>query len=142
MTTKQIDRILLRVINTDIDIKTLRKLLGKVTIDKERGCWLQGDWSVYHYIQTIHGKILAHRFTHWAFYYKIPDNQLGCHRCDRPGCINPDHIFSGSSLQNFHDAIKKGRVPKPGKRIISQPDINISDWKFDSIIGSHKSRGS
>jgi hypothetical protein len=34
---------------------------------------------------------------------------LICHRCDRPLCINPSHLFIGSPRDNTQDMIRKGR---------------------------------
>lgn len=35
---------------------------------------------------------------------------LVCHTCDVPGCINPDHLFSGTPSDNTVDMFSKGRV--------------------------------
>jgi hypothetical protein len=32
-----------------------------------------------------------------------------CHRCDNPVCVNPDHLFDGSQLENLLDCVRKGR---------------------------------
>lgn len=39
----------------------------------------------------------------------IPPGMVICHRCDNPPCINPEHLFLGSSADNIHDMIQKGR---------------------------------
>jgi hypothetical protein len=39
----------------------------------------------------------------------IPPGKQVCHTCDNPPCINPDHLFLGTNLDNVIDSIKKGR---------------------------------
>jgi len=40
---------------------------------------------------------------------KVPKGMLICHKCDVPSCVNPDHLFMGTSQDNSDDMIKKGR---------------------------------
>lgn len=112
MTNKKIDEAFLRIKNFEVDIYALYFLLRRVTVRKKTGCWIvRGrDWSNYGQVKTKNGIISAHRFTHWAFKERIPDNLNGCHKCDVKGCINPDHIFIGTDSDNLHDAIRKGRT--------------------------------
>lgn len=52
----------------------------------------------------------AHRLS-----YEIANNviltkeQLVCHSCDTPACINPKHLFVGTNQDNCDDKMKKGR---------------------------------
>lgn len=39
----------------------------------------------------------------------VPHGMAVCHRCDNPPCINPSHLFLGTSLQNISDMVIKGR---------------------------------
>lgn len=58
----------------------------------------------------------SHRVS-WVIHYgKIPDNLLVCHHCDNPPCINPLHLFAGTSKDNALDRNSKNRGRKPGIR--------------------------
>lgn len=57
----------------------------------------------------------AHRVA-WelASRIELPSDVFVCHHCDNPACIDPTHMFPGTSTENNHDMIKKGRaVPPP-----------------------------
>ncbi len=44
-----------------------------------------------------------------------PFEGLACHDCDRPGCVNPSHIWEGTHLDNIQDAVTKSRIQSPAK---------------------------
>ncbi len=63
------------------------------------------------------GNIRAHRLSYQIFYrVNLTREQLVCHRCDNPPCVNPDHLFVGSPLENVLDMISKNRHSKPPVR--------------------------
>ena len=38
---------------------------------------------------------------------------VACHVCDNPSCVNPDHLFWGTTQENALDASRKGRSNIP-----------------------------
>ena len=49
------------------------------------------------------------RYVYKKFCGKIPRGMFVLHKCDRPGCIQPDHLFLGTAKDNNQDCVKKGR---------------------------------
>lgn len=54
---------------------------------------------------------LIHRLMWTLVNGKIPKGKLILHSCDNPPCINPEHLFVGTSKDNTTDCITKGRFP-------------------------------
>jgi hypothetical protein len=49
------------------------------------------------------------RIIYEIFVGHIPGGNNVCHSCDNPPCIEPDHLFSGTPLENQRDKVLKGR---------------------------------
>jgi hypothetical protein len=88
------------------------KLLDSKLIDKQTQCW---NWlkaknkDGYGYL-WVDGKMRrAHRLSFEAFVKPIPPGKLVLHTCDNPSCINPEHLFLGTHLDNARDRNQKGR---------------------------------
>lgn len=94
--------------------------LSRSKKNDETGCV---EWT-RHIATTGYGTLkyrqkqwIAHRFA-WQFYRgAIPDGMIVCHKCDNRKCINPEHLFLGTTQDNVTDKMNKGRfVPCIGER--------------------------
>jgi hypothetical protein len=57
---------------------------------------------------------LVHRLVWEEERGPIPPGAFVCHRCDNKPCINIDHLFLGTPLDNMRDMIGKGRAKGNG----------------------------
>ena len=97
------------------------RFMAKVAI-QENGCWMwQGALGKKGYGMFSVGSSrnpdgtrrnsmrAAHRVSYELFKGNIPDGLFVLHKCDTPGCVNPDHLFLGTNTDNMQDMDAKGR---------------------------------
>src|SRR6185369_11378251 len=72
--------------------------------------WTAGTSRGYGQFSRSHKvKVPAHRVS-WVIHNgPIPDGLFVLHRCDRPECVRPDHLFLGTGDDNMADMVSKGR---------------------------------
>jgi len=62
--------------------------------------------DAYHQKKTF----FAHRVSYALFNNVDPLDKFVCHSCDNPSCINPEHLWLGSTDDNMKDMAVKGRA--------------------------------
>lgn len=54
----------------------------------------------------------AHRVSYQISKGPIPYGLLIRHTCDNKACVNPNHLLTGTSLDNARDALERNRYPR------------------------------
>jgi len=66
------------------------------------------DRDGYRFFTYMGREYKAHRLA-VVFDGRDPTGKVVCHTCDNPACVNPEHLFIGSSKDNHNDMVNKGR---------------------------------
>lgn len=88
------------------------RFLAKV--QKTDGCWNWTGYTRKGYGMIREGgrycrRLQAHRLAYEFFVSPIPNGMCVCHHCDNPTCVNPQHLFVGSHVDNRADTVAKNR---------------------------------
>lgn len=114
-------------------------------VEKTDSCWVWKGctWdSGYGTLQINKRPHLVHRFSYILHFGEIPNNLFVCHTCDIPNCVNPKHLFLGTTQDNTKDKVRKNRQAK-GKtagaythpeKILRGSMIGISKLKEEDVI--------
>lgn len=119
------------------------RFFAKLTPDPRSGCllWLGAVGSNGYGRFYYQGRIMhAHRAAYAMAHGEIPKGLHVLHRCDRPLCVKPDHLFLGTNADNIADKVAKGRSTKGSRN----PRAILKESQVLSILkrrGSHAQVG-
>ena len=102
---------------TPIEERLYRNVIKVQSTD----CWeWQGGTNNIGYGMIRDNEIKNMRTTHRVSYEiangSIPKGKCVLHKCDNVLCVNPDHLWSGTRLENTRDMIQKERHNHYGSR--------------------------
>ena len=91
--------------------------------DEDCWSWIGNRNSAGYGMLSVRDKgKLATRISYWlhvdmcqSTLLNFNGNNMVCHHCDNPACINPHHLFVGTRRANMQDAKRKNRI-KAGNR--------------------------
>lgn len=98
--------------------QVVRRIVLSVDVDPE-GCWI---WNRKAKSNFGYGRLrlsnAAELRAHRAMYIAANARSIGrddyvCHKCDKPSCVNPAHLFLGKAADNTADMMAKGRMSPP-----------------------------
>ncbi len=121
----------------------LERFASNFFIEPNSGCWLwTGSINKAGYgLMRYDSGILAHRYSWQTHNSQIPKGLCVLHKCDTPSCVNPNHLFIGTQLENLADMRRKGRAsgPKIGRHGEKSPTAKLTASQVAEI---RKSSGS
>jgi hypothetical protein len=75
-------------------------------------CWIwtgRRDRGGYGTLRTKTSQVRAHRVSFEIHKGEIPEGMVIRHTCHNPPCVNPNHLLSGTNLDNVMDKVLAGR---------------------------------
>ena len=97
---------------------------------RNRRCWAwvaYRDPKGYGRLNVDGQSVLAHRLAWILTNGEIPEGMCVCHKCDNPGCVNPNHLFISDHAGNMRDMAKKGRWGNDGAKGQDHPSAKLSE---------------
>lgn len=127
-------------ITPDIISARMDFFLSRIRKDSS-GCWIwTGTKSDRGYGMLRHTgeRYQTHRFSVAAFQGDLGPEDVVCHTCDTPSCVNPDHLYRGTHLDNMADRSARGRAIGPRGELSGSAKLTEQDVReIRAASGNH-----
>lgn len=119
------------------ELEKLRKAFdARWMPEPNSGCWLwtgsyqSSGYGIYE-MPFAQQRIRAHRLSWLLHCGQLPRDLYICHQCDVRGCVNPKHLWIGTTQQNTADKVLKNRQ---ARRTRENCWNNKLDWEKVRLI--------
>lgn len=89
-------------------------------------CWEDVNKEGYGtYIVRMDGRqhvSRVHRLMYHRYKGYLGNDQVVCHKCDNPSCVNHYHLFAGTQQDNMRDMRQKGRGNSAKKKPVERKE--------------------
>lgn len=118
-------------------LETRIKSFWKRVKKMPNGCfhWLGGG-TRYGQIRWKDRHIPVTHFVWFITYNKWPKNQMN-HKCHNPICVNPEHLYDGTQLENMQDMKNAGRRKQPNQNGEKNPRAKLTKCQVKKIRKLH-----
>lgn len=112
------------------------RFFEKIDKNGPNGCWIwtgarsSDGYGSFNVDRKTYG---THRLSWIIHKGPIPEGMLICHICDVVSCVNPDHFFLGTNLDNKRDSMKKGRHVASWVKGMRAPTAKFSNEEVTKI---------
>jgi hypothetical protein len=117
--------------------KAIRRFWSKVKKGKPSDCW---TWVAgknpqgYGQFNVGVTNMGAHRFAYFISKGAIPKHLMVCHSCNNPACVNPRHLWLGTSVESANHCIAKGRHARQGPKNPAKGKLNGRHTHPESVL--------
>lgn len=114
----------------NVDAETARAQLHK-HIRFTKQCWLWTGYKKNGYgcVRLCKRQFYAHRVMYLLHNKRPLKDRHVCHKCDRPSCVRPDHLFAGTHRDNMIDMWRKGRASPPPHFFGEEHPLTKFKWR-------------